>query len=289
MRGDILMISIKNLTKRYKKNTALSDLSFNIDENGIYCLVGRNGAGKTTLMKIIAGQILDYKGSVLIDNKNISKMSKHNYVNFIESNGDYFDLPILDLIDSANLLQDNFDRSFALMMADKLELKLDKKYYQLSLGMKIMVTTILNLANKSEIVLLDEPTLGFDPMMRNQFYNLLQDSLIKYPRIIIISTHMIDEIANVANELIIIDKGQLVLKTDLDNIDEKAYTITGESTTVLPLLETLNCIGKTVVGSKVTAQIYDDRTTIPNHVRIDRLSVQDFFIHMIENGRSIHD
>ena len=170
-------------------------------------------------------------------------------------------------------------------MAEKFELNPDKKFKKLSFGMKTMLTTILLLANNSKAILLDEPTLGFDAIMRSQFNALLLESYHARPRIIIVSTHLIDEIAKVTGRLVIIDNGKILMEAGIEEIDERAYTLSGLSKAVLPLLDGLNCIGKTEMGSAMAAHIYDKRITPPDGVTIDHLSLQDFFINIV-GGKS---
>ena len=184
-------------------------------------------------------------------------------------------------------MQDDFDLDFAKEMVERFELDSKKKFKQLSFGMKTMLTTIVTLANNSKVILLDEPTLGFDAIMRDQFNSLLLASYQANPRLIIVSTHLIDEIAKVIERLIIIDKGRILLEAGIDDIDEKAYMISGQQAVILPLLERLNCIGKTAAGSVMAAYIYDERITPPDGVSIDRLSLQDFFISMVGGKKDV--
>jgi len=275
------MIKLQGVTKNYGKTTAIDNLSLDISENGIYCLLGRNGAGKTTMMKLLAGHISRTYGEVLVNGKIVSTSHMPESLAFIESGVKQFNVKITKLIDMAASLQDDFDRDFALKMVKRFELNPDKKFKQLSFGMKTMLTTIITLSNNSGVILLDEPTLGFDAIMRDQFNTLLLESYQNNPRIIIVSTHLIDEIAKVTERLIIIDKGKLLLETDINEIDENAYTLSGAVSVIEPLLPNLNCIGKTVVGSVMAAHIYDERITPPDGVNIDRISLQDFFINFV--------
>lgn len=275
------MINLYGITKKYGQTTAIDRMTLDIFDTGIYCLLGRNGAGKTTLMKLIAGHMVSTEGKLKVDGQIVSTGRMPTCVNFIESNSVQFNMRVLDLINSAHSLQNGFDIDFAKKMAKKFGLNENKKYKQLSFGMKTMLTTILCLANNSKIILLDEPVLGFDAIMRDQFNTLLYESYELHPRIIIVSTHLIDEIAKITQKLIIIDKGKVLIQTDIDDIDERAYTLTGTAETVLPLIKNLNCIGKTVIGSMVAAHIYDKRISPPSGVNIDRISLQDFFINIV--------
>ncbi len=129
--------------------------------------------------------------------------------------------------------------------------------------------------------MLDEPTLGFDAIMRDQFNTLLLESYQAHPRLIMISTHLIDEIAKVNERLLIIHNGKILVEAGMDDLDEKAYTLSGSIEAVIPLLDGLNCIGKTVMGSLVAAHVYDRRIKPPHGVSIDSMSLSDFFINTV--------
>ena len=276
------MIEINNITKKYGSHAAINGLTLNISQSGIYCLLGRNGAGKTTLMKILAGHIPATQGQITIEGKKVSPYAMPGSVIYNESGAWQFNLKVYTLIDFAAQLQPDFDRDFAMEMVARLELDANKKFSKLSLGMKTMLTTIVTLANRSKTVLLDEPTMGLDAIMRNQFNNLLLESYQAYPRVIIVSTHLIDEIAKVTERLIIIDKGRLLLESDMESIDEKAYTVTGPAKDVEPLIENLNCIAKTYAGSILAAHVNDQNIkAIPEGVSITRMGLQDFFINLV--------
>ena len=275
------MIDFTNVTKKYGATTAIDRISLRIPDNGIYCLLGRNGAGKTTFLKLVAGHIGATEGKITVDGKSVSTSRTPECVNFIESGSVQFNMKVSDLIDTAAALQDDFDCDFAREMTKRFELDPDKKFKQLSFGMKTMLTTIITLSNNSRVILLDEPTLGFDAIMRDQFNTLLLESYQANPRIIIVSTHLIDEIAKVTERLIIIDSGSVLLEAGIDDVDEKAYTLSGLSSLITPLIAGLNCIGKTEMGSVMAAHVYDERISPPNGVSIDRMSLQDFFINLV--------
>ena len=275
------MIDLQDVTKRYGGAAALDRVSLSIPESGLYCLLGRNGAGKTTLMKLLAGHIAPSGGRITVDGKRVTPGRMPECVNYVESGSAQFNMKLPALIESAAQLQEDFDLDFAQKMVGKFRLNPKKRYRQLSFGMKTMLTTIILLANNSKVILLDEPTLGFDAIMREQFNTLLYESYEAHPRVIIVSTHMIDEIAKVAQKLIIIDKGRILLQGGIDDIDERAYTLTGPTKLILPMLDGLNCIGRTVMGSVMAAHIYGARVTPPDGVCAERMSLQDFFISMV--------
>ena len=275
------MIELENVTKKYGSTIAIDHLSLSFPDSGIFCLLGRNGAGKTTLMKLIAGRTYTTDGRVVVNGKEISPSKMPDGVNYIDGSSTQFNMKVSALIEAAAMLQKNFDRVFAQEMTRRFDLSPNKKYKQLSFGMKTMLSTIISLANNSKVVLLDEPTLGLDAIMRDQFNALLLESYNTNPRIIIVSTHLIDEIAKVTERLIIIESGKLLIEASINDIDERAYTLSGPTTAITPLLDRLNCIGKMAVGTVMAAHIYDNRIKPPAGVSISQLSLQDFFINIV--------
>lgn len=217
------MISLKNVTKCYPKTTALNHITAEFDENKIYCLLGRNGAGKTTLLKLIAGHINATSGQVNVCGHIVNTSMMPESVCFIENRAAQFNVKVGSLLKMAHALDDDFDYEYAQDMVEKLRLYENKKYKQLSFGMQTMLTTLMGLASNSKAVLLDEPVLGFDAIMRKEFYEMLNGSFENHPRLIIISTHLIDEIAKSAEQLVILDGGKFIFEASVASI----YSVPG--------------------------------------------------------------
>ena len=189
------MIALKQVTKQYGQAAVLKNITLSIDEPGIYCLLGRNGAGKTTLLKSVAGYQNITNGTIQVDGKVITTSTLDTGVSYIENFAKHFNLPVRKLLQIASEVNPNYDYDFASEMMERFELEGKKKFHHLSLGMKTMVSTIICLASNKNAILLDEPVLGFDAIMRVEFYDMLTESFRKHPRIIIVSTHIIEEIA----------------------------------------------------------------------------------------------
>lgn len=183
------MIELKQVTKQYGQAAVLKNISLSIDEPGIYCLLGRNGAGKTTLLKSVAGYQNITRGTIQVDGRPISTATLDTGVSYIENFAKHFNLPVRQLLKIAWEVNPEYDYDFASEMTERFELDGKKRFNHLSLGMKTMVSTIICLASNKSAVLLDEPVLGFDAIMRAEFYDMLRESFQKHPRIIIVSTH----------------------------------------------------------------------------------------------------
>ncbi len=276
------MIELKNVTKQYGRSAVLKDVSFSIDQPGIYCLLGRNGAGKTTLLKSIAGYQDISSGKITVDGKKISTAAMDPGVSYLENFAKHFNLPVKKLLKAAGSLNPSFDFDFAGEMMERFELDERKKFKQLSLGMKTMVSTIICLASNKGVILLDEPVLGFDAIMRMEFYDMLTQSYQKHPRIIIVSTHIIEEIVKTIQKLIILDRGTVRYFGTLQSVEENACRVSGVKKDVEAAVEGLNLIGKSEVGGLETAYLFDTPPQNPDAIEIEPLTLQEFFIQMVD-------
>ena len=275
------MIELKKVTKQYGQATVLKNITLTIDEPGIYCLLGRNGAGKTTLLKSIAGYQNITSGSIQVDGKPITTATLETGVSYIENFARHFNLPVRKLIKIAAEVNPDFDYDFASEMMERFELDGKKKFKQLSLGMKTMVSTMICLASKKEVILLDEPVLGFDAIMRVEFYDMLTESFQKHPRMIIVSTHIIEEIAKTIHKLIMIDKGSIRFFDTLQSVETRAFSVSGLLSDVEVATQDLNVIGQDTVGGLVTRYIFDNPPKQTASLEIHPLSLQEFFIQMV--------
>ena len=275
------MIELKQVTKQYGQATVLKNITLTVDEPGIYCLLGRNGAGKTTLLKSIAGYQNITSGTIQVGGKTITPSTLDTGVSYIENFAKHFNLPVRKLLRIASEVNPNYDYDFASEMMERFELDGKKKFNHLSLGMKTMVSTIICLASNKEVILLDEPVLGFDAIMRVEFYDMLTESFQKHPRIIIVSTHIIEEIAKTIQKLIIIDKGSVRFFDTLQSVETKAFNVSGLQKDVEAATRGLHVIGQDTVGGLVTSYIFDNPPEQAASLEIHPLSLQDFFIQMV--------
>ena len=275
------MIELRQVTKQYGQAAVLKNITLSIDEPGIYCLLGRNGAGKTTLLKSIAGYQNITSGTIQVDGKAIATSTLDTGVSYIENFARHFNLPVRKLLRLASEVNPNYDYDFASEMMDRFELDGKKKFHHLSLGMKTMVSTIICLASNKSAVLLDEPVLGFDAIMRVEFYDMLAESFRKHPRIIIVSTHIIEEIAKTIQKLIILDKGSVRFFDALQSIEAKAFSVSGLQKDVEAATKGSNVIGQDTVGGLATAYLFDTPPEQTASLEIRPLSLQDFFIQMV--------
>ena len=283
------MIELKQVTKEYGRSAILKNITLTVAEPGIYCLLGRNGAGKTTLLKSIAGYQNITAGTIQVDGRTITTAALDTGVSYVENFARHFNLPVGKLLRIASEVNPSYDYEFALEMMERFELDGKKKFRHLSLGMKTMVSTMICLASRKgfdarenpEAPVLDEPVLGFDAVMRMEFYDMLTESFRRHPRIIVVSTHIIEEIARTIQKLIIIDKGRICFFDTLQSVEAKAFSVSGLQKDVEAAVGNRNVIGRDTVGGLATAYIFDNPPEQAEGLDVRPLSLQDFFIQMV--------
>ncbi|GHT95578.1 ABC transporter ATP-binding protein [Spirochaetia bacterium] len=290
-----MKLACANVSKHYGKTAAIDGFSMSITEAGIYCLLGRNGAGKTTFLKLLSGQTAATSGSVTVNSRTVAPLAMPEEVYFVASDAQQFNLPLQELYKAAADINPAFDIGFAMEMSRRFNLDQKKRFKSLSFGMKAMANTLIALASGREVLLLDEPVLGFDPIMRKTFYEMLQESAqqssvqqsaqdsggAEKKRTVIVSTHIIDEIARVAERLIIIEKGRPLLFCGMEEIDEKAYSVTGPADAVRAVTKGLNVIAETKAGGFISHSVYDRRIEESGGYSIAPLGLQDFFVGLV--------
>lgn len=206
------MIEITNLTKKYSDKTALDNILLTFSDNKIYGLLGSNGAGKTTLMKIISNRIFPTVGTVTVDKQPVTENELVQKDIFCVTENDKYpkDIKLKDLLVWESRFFEDFDLNYAKDLAQKFDLDLNKKTNSLSTGYYTIFKVIVALASNAKIMFLDEPVLGIDSLYRELFYDVLRKQHALRQNLIIISTHLIDEVEPVLEDVVIIDHGHVV-------------------------------------------------------------------------------
>jgi len=225
------MLSIKNLYKRYGKFEAVSDLSLEVPEGEIYGFVGPNGAGKTTTMKIICGLLSPTSGSITIDGVDVTKNSnkiKDKIGYMPDFFGVYDDLKVSEYLDFYASIYNITSRDRKKLIDDLLELvdlanKREAYVDSLSRGMKQRLCLARSLVHNPGLLVLDEPASGMDPRARVEMKEILK-SLKSMGKTIIISSHILPELAELCTHIGIIDKGRMVISGSVEEIMHKVYS-----------------------------------------------------------------
>jgi ABC-2 type transport system ATP-binding protein len=221
-------ISVAGLTRRYRDQVALNDVSIELEGGSITGLLGRNGAGKTTLLRILAGQEFPTSGSVRVfgqppaENETVLRRMV-----FVREDQAYPDIKVGHALRAASWFYPNWDARLADQLVADFSLRPNKTIKKLSRGMRSALGITIGLAARAEVTLFDEPYAGLDAVARQIFYDRLLAEYAERPRTILLSTHLIDEAAALFERVVVIDQGRVVLEAGADGLRGVATTVSG--------------------------------------------------------------
>jgi len=228
------VIDVTGLTKRYRDTLALDRVDLTFAENTIYGLLGRNGAGKTTLMSIITGQNLATSGDVRVYGQdpyeNPAVLRRMCFVRESQKYPD--DATPRHALRMARLFFPRWDQDLADDLVAQFRLPMTKTIKKLSRGQLSMVGVIIGLASRAELTFFDEPYLGLDATARQIFYDRLLEDYAEHPRTVVLSSHLIDEVANLIERVVLLDRGSVLLDEETDAVRDRATTVVGEAAAV---------------------------------------------------------
>jgi ABC-2 type transport system ATP-binding protein len=257
------VVRLHGVTRHYGQVAALDGVSLTLTENAIHGLLGRNGAGKTTLMRILIGQEFETAGTVAV-------FGEHPYENagvlsrvcFVRESQRYPErFRVRHALRAAELLYPNWDKGFADTLTAGFALPPDRLISKLSRGQLSALGVIIGLASRAPLTLFDEPYLGLDAVARQIFYDRLLEDYSEHPRTVVLSTHLIDEVSNLLEHVIVIDDGRIVIDRDADELRGTAATVVGSRSAVEAFTahrEVLHREGIGGLASVTIADISDD-------------------------------
>ncbi|WP_194541389.1 ATP-binding cassette domain-containing protein [Paenibacillus sp. JZ16] len=283
-----LDIQFDRLSVVYGDLEAVRNVSFHLPAGKIYGLLGRNGAGKTSLLSVLASFREPSSGSVTVGGEQPFENAKiMKEVSFIYDI-DYKDETdkVKAAIESVARHRPHFDTGYALELARKFNLPLDKQLKQLSKGMQSAFNVCIGLASRSPVTILDEVYLGMDAPSREIFYRELLEDQERHPRTFILSTHLVSEMDYLFEEVIIIHKGQFVLQDDYESLTSQGVSITGPAAKVDEYIQGMKVLNVQQLGSTKAVMVYgelSDEAQLAAHragLEIGPISLQDLFIHL---------
>lgn len=274
------IIHASNLTKRYGKQLALDQASFEIQPGRIVGLIGPNGSGKTTTLKAMLG-LTRFEGelSVLGLDPRTQRDALMNEVCFI---ADVAILPrwlkVKNAIDFVAGVHPRFDRAKAERYLANTKLTPDMKVKAMSKGMVVQLHLALVMAIDARLLVLDEPTLGLDIIYRKQFYQNLLEDYFDADKTILITTHQIEEVEHILTDLLFIENGKITLSASMDEVGERFTEVmvgpeyVGAATALQPMAQ------RTVFGKSVMLFDGADRAQLARFGDTRTPSVADLFV-----------
>lgn len=283
-----MKIEIKNMTKKYKGQYALNNVSFTLDEPKIYGLLGRNGAGKTTFMEILSGQLLASSGKITIDGENPFDNQRLTESICLIKEGNNFkkDLKVKNVLRIYSLFYPTWDQRLANELIKVYNLKLNAKIKTLSKGMESALGIIVGLASKAPITIFDEPYIGLDAAARKLFYEILLEEYEAEKRTIIFSTHLIDEVSLLFEEVLILQEGSLVLQEDAEQLRRNTCAISGPIKAVETFIADKKVLEKKKLAGMMTAYIYGNIEDAKNAgLSVEGVPIQELMIYLTQGNK----
>ena len=218
--SNMKLLEINNLNKSFDNKEILKDINLSIQSGKIIGLLGKNGVGKTTLIKLINDLLTPTSGEILIKGQKIGVETKKVISYLPERTYLNKQMKVSEVISYFGDFYDNFDSEKAKKLLKDLDLDINQKLTQMSKGMQEKVQLVLVMSRNADLYVLDEPLGGVDPATRDYILDTILSNFNENASVII-STHLISDIEKILDEVIFIDKGQIVLQSDADKLRNK--------------------------------------------------------------------
>ena len=290
------ILKAEGIVKTYGEQEVLKNLDLSVEPGKIYGLIGRNGVGKTTLLSILTGQnkrdagSVTYNGEEVWENQNaLDALCFSRELSPTQFNGPN-NFKVGQYIKSAAIFYPHWDQAYAEELKSEFKLEDKKKISQLSKGQMSMVTILIALASRAPITILDEPVAGLDVVMRERFYQLLLQDHMDTGRTFIVSTHIIEEAANVFEQILILDEGRIIENTPTDALLEQFRSLSGHEKEVDRACAGLEVLTTQTLGLHKSCVVRSspEKLTALEHsgmdVSIAPVSLQNVFVALCGHG-----
>jgi len=279
------LLEVKGLTKRYKE-FLLDDVTFSLPKGYIMGYVGQNGAGKTTTINCI-NQICNADGGTVYVNGRRYKENPIGYKEEIGFIGDESYFPKEMKISDVRSVQKTFYKSFQEgafnEMVSRFQLPEKRRISEFSRGMKVKLMFAVALSRDTKLLILDEATNGLDPVIRSEVLKILQDYISDGERSILFSTHMLEDLEQIADYIVFIDQGKIIINEAKDDLLESYILIKGDKAELTPELRSrLIGIEKKEFGFEALIKS-DEARYVPKGFVINNPSIDKIMIHLIRN------
>lgn len=283
-----MSVKAKNLSLNFGRHTVLRDINLELSSQKIYGLLGRNGAGKTSLLSILASFREPSSGSITIngevpfENANIMQQVAFMYDKDYKEESDN----VKSMLQGIQRYRPNFDMDYAEYLIEQFKLDKKKSIKKFSKGMQSALNVTIGLASRTPVTIFDEVYLGMDAPSRDIFYKELLKDQQNHPRIIILSTHLVSEMDYLFDEVILLNKGNILLQEEYNAFISKGATITGNAELVDDFVQSKKQINVQQLGDTKSVMVYGElhehekRAALNKGLEVASISLQDLFIHL---------
>lgn len=287
-------LSINHISKQFSHHLVLDDVSFTLAPAKIYGLLGRNGAGKSTLLNIITNRIFPTSGRVKLGDQDVNNNDAALGRLFLMSEANLYPkrTSIRRTFDLANEAYGQFNYQTATRQLREFGLDDKQHLNDLSTGQRTIAKLVLALNVDADYVLMDEPVLGLDATHRDLFYKELLKSYQAKPRTFVLSTHLIEEIQQLVEHVIIIDQHKVMIDDQVQHLLDQAHTVSGPAKLVDEYTADRRVLASEDLGNIRTAYLLDDlddQRVIPDQIKLGHYDLQHLFIYLTSGGEENND
>lgn len=273
---------IENVTKKFGKNVVLDDVSLRLKQGHCYGLLGRNGAGKSTLINIIMQRCPRKGGKILLDGKPVDNNDKLLSRMFCMSDSAVYpaEFKLKTIFSITAAMYPSFDTGYAEKLAELFGLDLKKRVGKLSTGYNTIYKVILALASNADFIFLDEPVLGIDVNRRETFYRELARKISESGSCFVVSTHIIEEMQDLIDTVIILHKGKILLCEEMEKLLTEYTSVSGKAELVDSFIadkKVAGCENMSLFKTAIIKGAFDD---IPEGLNCDTADLQKLFYFM---------
>ncbi len=276
------ILYVDNLCKKYK-NFKLNNVSLQLPKGFIMGLIGENGAGKTTLIKLIMNLVKKDSGDIKIFDKDNVKFEREikDRIGFVYDEVCYYDhMSLKENGNMVSMLYSKWDKDKFNYYLNKFELNKDKKLKELSKGMRMKFSLCIALSHGAEFIIMDEPTVGLDPVVRSEVLEELQNLMENENMGVLISTHITSDLERIADYITFIKDGSIIFSKPKDEIMEAYKIIKGDCNILTKEVEKhFEGISKNRFGFEgLTSQVDKVREILGDNIVVDRATIEDIMI-----------
>jgi len=289
------MIHVEQVEYGYQGTPVLKNLTLREDEPVISALWGRNGAGKTTLMSLLAGHQRPEQGTIrIMGHEPYDNLAAQENLCYVQENHPFGrNWSMVDLMRYGQYFHPQWDQELAERLMDMFELPLKRKIAKFSKGMKTAAQIILGLSSRANITILDEPTNGLDAEKRKFFYRALLETYEDQPRLMLLSSHHIEEIQPLCESLIVLHGGNILLHQSMEEMRERGILLTGDISAIervaagSPVLESSR-LGSThkVMIDAVYSGAWREKAS-EYGVTIEKAAIQDYLVNVTRKHEEV--
>lgn len=279
---------VRGIVRRYRSATALDGVTVSFEKDIIHGLLGRNGAGKTSLMSIVTGQDWPTEGHVEVfgqrPHENEQVLPR---ICFVREDQRYIDeAKAAHAFKAAAMAFPNWDWDFAEQLITDFNLPQQTRIKKMSKGQRSAVGVIIGLASRADITFFDEPYMGLDAVARQLFYDRLLQDYAEHPRTIVLSSHLIDEIAHLIESVVLIDAGKVLLNEPVEQLRDRAVTLVGRTDAVAEITGSREVLHRETMGRTVRTTVLgalnaeEQRRVTDLDIDVVPVSLQQLVVHL---------